>query len=96
MLNALIAQMPPSYIQSFHNVTCYTNSLLSRVHVNIIELSNIMCTLAATCVILRSLECNIIDRILTLGKSGGGSIQRGESLALASTQCPCYNDYDPN
>ena len=29
----------------FHNVTCYMNPLLSRIHVNNIDLINIMCTL---------------------------------------------------
>ena len=45
----------------FHNVTCYTNSLLSHIHTNTIEHPNITCTLFATSMILRSLECtNII------------------------------------
>ena len=35
----------------FHNVICYTNSLLSCVHVNIIKLYNIMCTLVATIIL---------------------------------------------
>ena len=30
------------------NVTCYTNSLLSRIHMNATELLNITCTLVAT------------------------------------------------
>jgi hypothetical protein len=41
----------------FHNVTCYTNSIVSHIHVNTTKLYNITCTLVATCVILRSLEC---------------------------------------
>ena len=41
----------------FHNVTCYTNSLVSRIHVNATKLRNITCTLVATGVILWSLEC---------------------------------------
>ena len=40
-----------------HSVTCYTNSIVSRIHVHSIILRSIMCTLVATCVILRSLEC---------------------------------------
>ena len=32
----------------FHNVTCYTNSIISRIHVNTSKLRNIMCTLIAT------------------------------------------------
>ena len=43
----------------FHNVTCYTNSIVSRIHVNTTKLRNITCTLVATCVILQSLECSI-------------------------------------
>ena len=39
----------------FHNVTCYTNSIVSRIHVSI---TNITCTLVAIGVILWSLECN--------------------------------------
>ena len=42
----------------FHNVTCYTNSIVTRIHVNTTKLHNIMCTLVATCVILWSLECS--------------------------------------
>ena len=41
----------------FHNVTCYTNYLLSCIHVNTIELHNITCTLVTTNVILRNLDC---------------------------------------
>ena len=41
----------------FHNVTCYTNSIISSIHVNTIKLHNITCTLVATSVIRRSLEC---------------------------------------
>ena len=36
----------------FHSVTCYTNSIVSRIHVNTTKLRNIMCTLVATGVIL--------------------------------------------
>jgi hypothetical protein len=41
----------------FHNVTCYTNSIVSRIHVNTTKLCNTTCTLIATSMILRSLEC---------------------------------------
>ena len=41
----------------FHNVTCYINSLSSRIHVNTTQVLNITCTLVATSVILWSLEC---------------------------------------
>ena len=42
----------------FHSVTCYTNYVLSRIHVNTTKLRNITCTLVATGVIQRSLECS--------------------------------------
>jgi hypothetical protein len=48
----------------FHNVTCYTNSLVSRIHVNTTKVRNITCTLVATGVILRSLECTMKKPIL--------------------------------
>ena len=41
----------------FHRVTWYTNSIVCCIHVNTTKLRNITCTLVATCVILRSLEC---------------------------------------
>jgi hypothetical protein len=34
----------------FHYVTCYTNSIVSRIHVNNIKLRNITCTLIVTSV----------------------------------------------
>ena len=40
----------------FHSVTCYTNSTISRIHVNTAKLHNITCTLVATAVILQRLE----------------------------------------
>ena len=51
----------------FHNVTCYTNSTSSRIHVNTTKLRNITCTLVATAVILRSYSvdghvCKLIIR----------------------------------
>jgi hypothetical protein len=42
----------------FHNVTCYTNPLLSCTRVNTTYLLNIMCTLVATCMILGRLDCS--------------------------------------
>jgi hypothetical protein len=42
----------------FHNVMCYTNSLVSHMHVNTTKLCNITCTLVATGVILRNIECS--------------------------------------
>ena len=44
----------------FHDVTCYTNSLLSHIHVNLTKICNIKCTLVATGVIIRSLECTLL------------------------------------
>jgi hypothetical protein len=41
----------------FHNVTCYTNFIVSCIHANTAKLRNITCTLVATGVILQSLEC---------------------------------------
>ena len=38
----------------FHNFTCYTNPLLSRIHVNTTQPLHVMCTLVATSVILQS------------------------------------------
>ena len=43
---------------SFPNVTCYTNSLLSCIHVNTTYLLNVTCTLVATCMILRRIKCS--------------------------------------
>ena len=44
----------------FHSVTCYTNSIVSLIHVNTTKLRNITCTFVATDVILRSLECTFV------------------------------------
>jgi hypothetical protein len=46
----------------FHNLTCYTNSIVSCIHVDITKLCNIMCTLVATCVILWILECIVLEK----------------------------------
>jgi hypothetical protein len=43
----------------FHNVTSYTIPIISLIHVNTTELRNVTCTLVATGVILRSLECSL-------------------------------------
>jgi hypothetical protein len=40
----------------FHSVTCYTNPLLSRIHIDIANLLNITCTLVAIGMILWRLE----------------------------------------
>ena len=44
----------------FHNVTCYTNYIVSLIHFNATKLCNITYTLVATCVRIRSLECTKI------------------------------------
>jgi hypothetical protein len=41
----------------FHDVTCYTNSLVSRIPFNATKLYSITCTLVATGMIIRSLAC---------------------------------------
>ena len=40
----------------FRNVTCYTNSMLSHIHINTTLFLNTTCTLVATSVVLWSLE----------------------------------------
>jgi hypothetical protein len=46
----------------YHNVKCYTNSIIPRIHVNTTKFCNITCTLVATCVILQSLECTMFSQ----------------------------------
>ena len=41
----------------FHNITCYTNPLSTRIHANITYLLNITCTLVSAGMILGGLEC---------------------------------------
>ena len=48
---------PHVFFVLFYNVTCYTNAIISHIHLNTTKLCNIMCSVVATCVILRSLEC---------------------------------------
>ena len=51
----------------FHSVTCYTNLIASRIHVNTTKPRTITCTLVAISVILRSLECtNLLPQIALL------------------------------
>jgi hypothetical protein len=50
----------------FHSVTCYTNSIVSRIHVNTTKLHNITYTLVATGVIIRSSECSTVPWNLAL------------------------------
>ena len=61
----------------FHNVTCYTSSTISCIHVNTIKLCNITRTLVATCVIPRSLECNCLPNLyITLLRGSMLSFQK--------------------
>ena len=48
---------PHIFFVLFHNVSCYNNSIVSRIHANTTKLCNTTCTFVATCVILQSLEC---------------------------------------
>ena len=57
----------------FHNVTCYTISTISHIHVNTTKLRNITCTLNATSVNTQSLECTPLMRKLLSG-NGNGSL----------------------
>ena len=50
----------------FHNVTCCTNSIASRIHVNTTKLHYTTCTLVATSVILRSVLSWGAVRVFTL------------------------------
>ena len=67
---------------SFHNVICYTNSLLSCIHVNVACLLNVMYTLVATCMILGRLECTFLP---VLEISGVG-VHKGSSVV----SLPCH------
>ena len=48
---------PHISFELYHNVTCYTNSIVSRILVNTTKLHNTTCTLVVTRVILRNVEC---------------------------------------
>ena len=51
----------------FHSVTCYTNFVVLRIHVNTMKLRNITCTLVAMGVILQSLECTTLNNPIIVG-----------------------------
>ena len=65
----------------FHSVTCYTNSIVSRIHVNTPKLRTITCSLVATCVIPRSLECSYVA--LNLGPPHTRVTSRDHKLVRA-------------
>ena len=58
----------------FHNVTCYTNSIVSRIHVTTTELRNITCTWVTPGYDTTEFKVyNIIDCVFTLDNVGGGA-----------------------
>ena len=57
IVNVNIANIVIIDYMLFHNVTCYTKSLLSCIHVNSANLLNITYNVVATCMILGSLDC---------------------------------------
>ena len=59
---------PHISLELFHNVTCYANSIVSRIHVKTTKLRNIAYTLVAIGVILQSLECICLFNIKSLKK----------------------------
>ena len=69
----------------FHNVTCYTNSMLTCIpsHINTPKLRNITCTLVATGVILRSLECPYVDTWNHIGSQGACDFETSRHLVQA-------------
>ena len=77
----------------FHNVTCYSDSLLSCVHVNTIDLLNIMCTLVAIGMILGRLECsdNTVTPFIVFGVTyticEGPKLDALRSQSVTSTYC---------
>ena len=73
----------------FYNVTCYTNSIVSRIHVNTLKLRNITCTLVATCVILRSLEWMLCICGIELWG------MRAECEAVVEHRCPMFPTRSP-
>ena len=66
----------------FHNVPCYTNPLLSCIHVNTIYLLNITCILVATSMILGRLECIISSENICIPKSFFGSIGHPNTISI--------------
>ena len=83
---------------SFYSVTCYTNSIVSHIHVNTTKLCIITCTLVATCVILQSLECTCLVMLCNVGFFGivylfdttWGFITRISHLVLIQVGCGIF------
>ena len=72
---------------SFHNVTCNTNSIGSRIHVDTTKPRNITCTLVATGVILRRLELYLLnENLVTLVVPNNNRMQTSRIKTLP-TQC---------
>ena len=72
----------------FRDVKCYTHSIVSCVHVNTTKLIKITCTLAATGVILRSLECSLC--ITTCKEASLGAVMFVLTLRLPTHTCNCH------
>ena len=78
-------------LRDFPNVTHYAKSLTSRVHVNIADLLINTCTLVATYVILRRLECthakilvSALEHQVSRGDSHDEVVNYWSNLAYAS------------
>ena len=54
---------------SFHSVTCYTNSIVSCIHMNTTEPRNITCTLAATRCDITEFRVYVQESLGTAGRS---------------------------
>ena len=67
-----------------HSATCYTDSIVSCIHVNTTELCNITCTLVATNVILWCLEC--IAKLVLLVTMLKGMIQQLGRIIFSENQ----------
>ena len=60
----------------FHNVTCYTDSIVSYIHINTTKLYNITCILLARSVILWSLEHLHPAALKGLGKPFDAALEK--------------------
>jgi hypothetical protein len=71
-----------------HSVTCYTKSIVSRIHANTAKLHSITCTLVATCVILLGLECNLLGLLHKRAKT--------VTMTLSEPKRECPKEGCPN